>query len=105
MNIWKSSQLSKSTKIRIFKSNVLAMLLYRCESSRMTKGGGGGGEAKLNTFQHKCLGRLLKIYWPIRVSNEEVRKRANMETISEQVKRRKWTCTGHVLRMDNSSFP
>jgi len=101
MNIWKSSQLSKSTKIRIFKSNVIAMLLYRCESWRMTK----GDEAKLNTFQHKCLSRLLEIYWPMRVSNEKVRKRANMETISEEVKRRRWTWIGHVLRMDNSSLP
>jgi len=37
-NISKSSQLSKSTKIRIFKSNVIAVLLYRCESWRMTNG-------------------------------------------------------------------
>ena len=91
MNIWKSSQLSKGTKIRIFKSNVIAVLLYGCESWRTTK----GDETKLDTFQHKCLRRLLKIYWPMRVSNEEVRKRANRETISEQVRRRRvdmdWT--------------
>ena len=67
----------KSTKRRIFKSSVIAVLLY--------------------VFQHKCLRRLLKIYWPMRVSNEEVRKRANMETISEQVKRSRWTWIGHVL--------
>ena len=39
------------------------------------------------------------------VSNEKVRKRANMETISEQVNRRRWTWIGHVLEMDNSSLP
>jgi len=38
--------LSKNTKIRIFKSNVIAMLLYRCETWRMTK----RDEAKLDTF-------------------------------------------------------
>ena len=36
--VWKSSILSKSTKIRLFKSNVIAVLLYGCESWRMTKG-------------------------------------------------------------------
>ena len=97
----KSSILSKSTKIRIFKSNVIAVLLYGCESWRMTK----GDEAKLDTFQHKCLGRLLKIYWPMRMSNEEVRRRANTETISELVRKRRWTWIGHVLRMDNSCLP
>ena len=82
-----------------FESNVIAVLLYGCESWRMTK----GDEAKLDTFQHKCLRRLLKIYWPMRVSNEEVRRRANTEIISEL--KRRWTWIGHVLRMDNSCLP
>ena len=46
--VWKSSILSKSTKIRIFKSIVIAGLLCGCESWRMTK----GDQAKLDTFQH-----------------------------------------------------
>ena len=54
---------------------------------------------------NKCLRRLLKIYWPIPVSNEEVRRRANTETISELVRKRRWTWIGHVLRMDNSCLP
>lgn len=62
------------------KSNVIAVLLNGCESWRMTK----GDEAKLDTFQHKFPRRLLKIYLPMQVSDEEVHKRANMETISKQ---------------------
>ena len=93
--------LSKSTKIRIFKSNVRAVLLYGCESWRMTK----GDEAKLDTFQHKCLRRLLKIYWPMCMSNEEVRRRANSETISELGRKRRWTWIGHVLCIDNRCLP
>ena len=99
--VWKSSILNKSTKIRIFKSNVIAVLLYRCESWRMTE----GDKAKLDTFQHKCLRRLLNIYWPLRVSSEEVRRRANTETISELVRIRGWTWIGHGLRMDNIYLP
>ena len=98
MGSLESSILSKSAKINIFKSNVIAVLLYGCESWRMTK----ADEAKLDTFQHKCLRRLLKIYWPMRMSNEDVRKRANTETISELVRKRRWTWIGHELRMDNS---
>ena len=67
--IWRSGQLSKNTKIRIFKSNIIAVLLYGCETWRMTK----RDKATLDTFLHKCLQRLLKIYWPMKVSNEEVR--------------------------------
>ena len=63
-----------------------------------------GDEAKLDTFQHKCLCRLLKIYWPIRVSNEEVR-RTGEPTLSKLVRKRRWTWIGHLLCMDNSCLP
>ena len=39
VKIWRSGQLSKNTKIRIFKSNVIAVLLYGCETWRVTKSG------------------------------------------------------------------
>ena len=41
--------------------------------------------------------RILKVHWPMRVSNDEIRRRAKMEKISLQVRRRRWI--GHVLRM------
>jgi len=56
--VWRSSIQGKSTKIRIFKSNVIAVL-YGCQSWRMTK----VDEAKLDTFHHKCLRGLLKTCW------------------------------------------
>ena len=86
VKIWRSGQLSKNTKIRIFKSNVIAVLLYGCETWRITK----RDERKLDTFLHKCLRRILGIYWPMRVSNEEVWRRARTCTISEQTRRRRW---------------
>ena len=101
VKIWRSGQLSKNTKIRIFKSNVIAVLLYGCEIWRMTK----RDEAKLDTFLHKCLRRILRIYWPMRVTNEEVRKQARTCTISEQIRRRRWCWIGHVLRMDHHQNP
>lgn len=36
-NIWKSSQLKTSTKLRIFKTNVLAVLLYGTELRKVTQ--------------------------------------------------------------------
>ena len=37
-NIWKTNMISKKTKIRIFKSNVLSVLLYAAESWKVTTG-------------------------------------------------------------------
>ena len=57
---------------------------------------------KLDVFLHKSLRRIMKIYWPMKTSNEEIRNRANISTISEQIFRRRWKFIGHILRMDPS---
>ena len=66
-NIWKSRQMKLNTKLKIFKSNIVAVLLYGCEKRRMTK----NDATKLDVFLHKNLRRIMKIYWPLKVSNEE----------------------------------
>ena len=79
--------------MRIFKSNIIAILLYRGETWRMTK----AHDERLDTFLHTCLKRILKVHWPIGVSNDEIRRRAGNEKISKQVRRRrwKWTCSAY----------
>ena len=99
--VWNSSLLSQSTKTTIFKTNVVAVLLYSCETWRMTK----GDEHKLNVFQHKCLGKILKVYWPMKISNEEIRERSGTRTIDEQVRTRRWKWLGRVLRMPSDKNP
>ena len=74
-NIWKNSQLSINTKLRIFRSSVLAVLLYGCKTWRMIK----NDKTKLNIFLHECLQRILKIYWPMKMTDEEIRFKTNMK--------------------------
>ena len=83
--VWKSSQYSIRTKTRIFNSNVLTVLLYGSETWRMTK----RDEDKLDSFQHKCLRKILKIHWPMKVTNKEDRKRRGKERLSTQIKTRR----------------
>ena len=56
----------------------------------------------MDTFLHKCIRSILKIYWPEKITNTEARKRAGLEKISTIVKKRRWQWIGHVLRMDNN---
>ncbi len=99
--IWRSGQLTHKIKFKIFKSNVISVLLYGCETWKMTK----GDEERLDMFLHKALRRILKIHWPMRITNEEIRQRANIQTISEMVKERRWKWIGHVLRMNRNDTP
>ena len=81
-------------------SSVMGML-YGCETWRMTK----NDATKLDAFLHKNLRRLMKIYWPMKESNEEIRNRANISAISEQIY---WRCgrfISHILRTDANQHP
>ena len=67
-NIWKTKMISMKTKIRIFKSNVLSVLLYAAETWKVTK----GICHMLEVFQNKCLRRILYIFWPNKSSTTEL---------------------------------
>ena len=41
---------------------------------------------KLNVFQYKFLRKSLKIYWLMKVINEEFKERSGMRSIDEQVR-------------------
>ena len=97
--VWNSGQLHRRSKLRLFKSNVIPVLLFGCSSWRMTD----KDERSLDTFVHKCLRRILKIYWPMRVTNDEVRRIANIEKISILIRKRRWRNLGHIMRRDINS--
>ena len=92
--LWNSGQYRRKTKMKIFQSNVISVLLYSCETWKMTE----ADEQCLDTFVHKCMRRILKIFWPTRMSNEEVRRIAGIEKVSTQIRKRRWKYIGHVLR-------
>ena len=64
-NIWKSKKLSRNTKIRIFRSNVVSVLLYGCESWKVAT----TISRMLEVFQNRCLRRILNKY---RIASENV---------------------------------
>ena len=100
-NIWKSSAISIKTKIRIFKSNIIGVLLYGAESWKVTK----VIVHRLDVFQTKCLRRILKVFWPNTISNKDLYRRTSTSPISEMIKMRRWKWIGHVHRMGATSIP
>ena len=73
--MWKSRLLRQKTKFT--KTNVIVVLLYGCETWRMTK----EDEYKLNVMQDKCQREIQKIYRPTKVSNEEIGERSGMTEV------------------------
>ncbi|KAK3546988.1 hypothetical protein QTP86_007917 [Hemibagrus guttatus] len=99
--IWRTTSLSIHTKIKIFRSNVISVLLYGSECWKTTT----AIEQKLEVFQNKCLRRILKIFWPNTISNEELRRRTGANSIQETIQKRRWRWLGHVCRMPPDSLP
>lgn len=54
-----ATDISKKTKFSPFNSLVLPVWLYGCGTKKLTK----TDEKRIDTFQTKCLRRILKIRW------------------------------------------
>ena len=100
-NIWRSSRIGTKTKLKIFKSNVLGVLLYGAESWKVSQ----SVCHKIDVFQTRCLRRILKIFWPRTISNEELYRRTNTAPLSVEIKRRRWRWIGHINRMALNAIP
>ncbi len=99
--IWKAKNINITTKIRIYKSNVVSVLLYGSESWKTTN----NIKHKLEVFQNRCLRRILGIYWPETISNKDLRKRTGMRSVESEVRARRWNWIGHVCRMERTAIP
>ena len=97
--VWKSESYSRKTKLHLFQSIVLPVLLYGAELWRMTV----TDEQKLNRFHRVCLKRIMRIKWPMKISNEELYRRTNTKPMSEIIRERRWRYIGHILRRDPRS--
>ena len=100
-NIWKSTTISTKTKLKIFKSNVLGVLLYGAESWKVSQ----SICHKIDVFQTRCLRRILKIFWPRTIFNKELYRRTNTTPLSVEIKKRRWCWIGHINRMALNAIP
>ena len=97
--VWSTRSLGRKTKFSLFKTLVLSVLMYGCETWKLTK----KEEKKLDTFQNKCLRRIMRIRWQQHVRNETVLEIAGMEKVSQMVRRKRWNWIGHVLRREQGN--
>ena len=99
-NVWRSSQYYTSTKLKLYKSCVVSVLLYGSECWRMT----ATELSRLKSFHTTCLRRILRIFWPETISNEDLLRRCNQEDMGTIILRRRWRWIGHVLRRKPDSI-
>ena len=69
--VWRSSQYSIKTKLKLYQSCGLSTLLYGSEYWRMTE----HDLAKLSSFHTTSLRKIQRIFWPRTISNRDVSAR------------------------------
>ena len=69
--VWRNNKIWTRTKLRIFRNNVKAVLLYGSETWKVTK----IITSKLQVLVNRCLRRILNIHWPDVILNEELWRR------------------------------
>ncbi|KAI4896154.1 hypothetical protein NFI96_009623 [Prochilodus magdalenae] len=99
-NIWKTTQYSIRIKLRLYQSLVLSTLLYGSECWRMTD----SDLNKLSVFHTKSLRRILGIFWPRTISNEELLAQCGQESMTTILMKKRWRWIGHVIRGRSNSI-
>ena len=84
--VWRITNLSIHTKIKIIISKVLSVLLYGAECWKTSI----AIQRELEMFQTKFLRRILKIYWSNTISNQELRNRTGMDTLVKIMQTWRW---------------
>ena len=83
--IWRQPRLALQTKIRLYMSLIVPILLYASETWTLTK----ADTAHLQAFHMRCQRRLLGVHWFDKVKNVEITRRTGLS---------------HLLLLLSSSF-
>ena len=90
------SRINLKTKIKIYEAYVTSVMLYNCNSWAAPQ----SVLEKLDTCQRKHLRQILKMSYPIIITNKALYERCNVKPLTERVAYARWKMLGHVLRSD-----
>ena len=58
---------------------------------------------RLQVFINRCLRKILRIFWPVKIRNEDLLHMAHQNIVQTEIKRRKWSWIGHILRRPDTN--
>src|SRR6476469_2103567 len=94
--IWQARDISLGTKVMVYESLVLSLLLYNSETWTLRE----DTKQRLRVFEMGCLRRILGVTRRDRIRNAHIRERLNLSTgIVQRVAERRLRFFGHVVRM------
>jgi len=100
--IWKAKDVSNKTKVRLYETFVVPVLLYGSECWCLRK----EDERKILTAEMTWLRKILHVTRRDRIKTIDIREILQQkETMVDKIRRRRLTWFGHVSRMDERRRP
>ena len=96
--VWCCRYLCGRTKVRVFRSLVLPVLLYGCETWTLNK----DLRWRLNSFGTRSLRRILGYHWSDFVSNECLLRETQIRFVTCIVRERQLLLYGHVAHFPDA---
>ena len=94
-SIWRCRYLCRRTKLRVFRTLVIPVLLYGCETWTLNS----ALKRRINSFGTRCLRRIMGYTWRDRVSNQRLFRETDSRPITSQIEERQLRLYGHVARL------
>ena len=91
--IFENKKIGVVLRIRVFNTYISSVFLYNSELWTLTK----SLEESIDAFHRKQLRKVLNIYWPDKISNEELYRRTEVKRWSWVVKKKRLMWLGHLL--------
>ena len=94
-NVWKQSRLSQSTKLHVYRSCVLSVVLYGSETWTVLE----ADLRRLEAFHMRCQRRILGIRWNDFVRNADITILTGLPSLQHIMSSRRNSMFGHIARM------
>nr|VZI31650.1 unnamed protein product [Spirometra erinaceieuropaei] len=95
--VWNSHGHTLSTKLKMYKTDILPTLLYGAETWTVYK----KQARRLNYFHLSCLRCIPRLNWQDRIPDTDVLERAGILSINTMLRQRQLRWSGHLVRMDD----
>jgi len=100
--IWASKEIRNDTKVRVYETLVLSILLYNSETWTLKE----VDKNRLRVFEMSILRRICGVTLRDRWRNDDIRVLLRIELdIVARIQRRRLTYFGHILRMKKERWP
>ena len=94
------SPLIDRSVVKVTQANQLFQLVHPINGGSECRKMTVADPKKFEVFNNRSL-RIIRVFWPNKITNVELRKRTKTPIIEERVRSRRWRMIGHVHRKGN----